>query len=87
MLILDYFQRLSQILCSVLQGTEVASLTGHSDRVLCVAAASSSKLCTAGLDHTLKMWEPVPQIKVKGHKGEVSAIVSDSGSKVVTGSR
>ena len=79
-----------QIIVVDLQPSELACLTGHSDRVLSVSCGSDNTLCTSSLDNTIRVWKPQLQVtadQVKGHDAEVTASCWPSGGDfVVTGS-
>ena len=66
--------------CFVLfQANTLACLTGHSDRVLAVAADKEGRLATAGLDRSLRLWAPslARNMKVTGqHEVEVTSVTT-----------
>ena len=66
------------VLC-LFQANVLASLTGHSDRVLAVAANKEGRLATAGLDRSLRLWAPslASQEKMTGrHEVEVTCVTA-----------
>ncbi|XP_033757244.1 LOW QUALITY PROTEIN: telomerase protein component 1-like [Pecten maximus] len=78
------------VLWKPLQANEMASLTGHSDRVVSVAANKDGHLCTTSLDKAIRLWEP--QLSTESATGVHNAPVtvvetSPDKSILLTGSR
>ncbi|XP_071942652.1 telomerase protein component 1-like [Antedon mediterranea] len=60
-----------------LQGNELSTLTGHSDRVTSVAVGKDGQLVTSSLDKTIKFWKyqvDADTEPLQGHNGEVTAM-------------
>eukprot|EP00058_Branchiostoma_floridae_P011084 XP_002596572.1 hypothetical protein BRAFLDRAFT_128562 [Branchiostoma floridae] len=74
-----------------LEGNEIRTLTGHSDRVLGVAMATNKHIVSSSLDGTVRLWNP--DLKQAGedgfsHDAEVTGVVFlPADSYVVTCSR
>nr|KAG5700929.1 hypothetical protein BaRGS_034214 [Batillaria attramentaria] len=69
-----------------LQANTLASLTGHSDRVLAVAVDKDGHVASAGLDNSLRLWAPklVNTMQVTGqHEAEVTCITAGPDRNVV----
>ena len=75
----------------VLQANTLASLSGHSDRVLAVAADTQGRVVTAGLDRSLRLWSPHlhSDLKISGqHNVEVTSLAAGlDGKSVLTSDR
>ncbi|XP_050397784.2 telomerase protein component 1 [Patella vulgata] len=73
-----------------LQAYELASLTGHSDRVISVAADRTGNVCTSSLDKSVRLWSPKlsEDIPVGRHDSDITFTVASIDKKMVlTGSR
>ncbi|XP_033107315.1 telomerase protein component 1-like [Anneissia japonica] len=61
-----------------LQGNELTTLSGHSDRVASVAVAKDGQLVTSSLDKTVKFWKYQVNTNkdepLQGHSGEVTGM-------------
>lgn len=78
------------VLWKPLQANEMAGLTGHSDRVVSVAADKDGRLCTTSLDKAIRLWEP--QLSTEAatdvHNAPVTFVeTSPDKSILLTGSR
>lgn len=72
------------------QANELASMTGHDDRVLSVASDSHGNLCTSSLDKSVRLWKPTLSSKTENlcHDDQVNfTSVSRNGNYLLTGSR
>lgn len=72
------------------QANELASMTGHDDRVLSVASDSHGNLCTSSLDKSVRLWKPTLSSKTENlcHDDQVNfTSVSRNGIYLLTGSR
>ena len=61
------------------QANTVACLTGHSDRVLAVAADKEGRVASAGLDRSLRLWAPgaTSRLDLSGqHQVEVTCVTA-----------
>ncbi|KAL4232139.1 hypothetical protein ACF0H5_009714 [Mactra antiquata] len=79
-------------LWSPLQANELASLTGHSDKVLSVASNNQGHVCTTSLDNSIKLWSCDQDANklIDQHNAPVTFVSSrmiDGSSYVLTGSR
>ncbi|KAK3095524.1 hypothetical protein FSP39_015646 [Pinctada imbricata] len=73
-----------------LQANELANLTGHSDRVISVAADTHGNICTTSLDKSVKLWKPElkPDRTQHGHNAEITfCVCSPHKDVLLTGSR
>ncbi|XP_019622302.1 PREDICTED: telomerase protein component 1-like [Branchiostoma belcheri] len=74
-----------------LEGNEIRTLTGHSDRVLGVAMAANSHIVSCSLDGTVRLWNPdLKQAEQDDfcHDAEVTGVVFlPSGGHVISCSR
>lgn len=76
--------------CCLFQANELASMTGHDDRVLSVASDSHGNLCTSSLDKSVRLWKPTLSSKTENlcHGDQVNfTSVSKNGNYLLTGSR
>ena len=78
---------ISNIVC--FQGNELASLTGHSDRVVSAAVSNKGCLVTGSLDNTVRIWNIHDGSTIPGsHNAPVSAVASNRrGTLAATASR
>ncbi|XP_021378535.1 telomerase protein component 1-like [Mizuhopecten yessoensis] len=78
------------VLWKPLQANEMANLTGHSDRVVSVAANKDGHLCTTSLDKAIRLWEPQlsTETATDVHNAPVTFVeTSPDKSLLLTGSR
>lgn len=66
----------------------MASLTGHSDRVLSVTADSQGQVASCSLDKTVRVWKPKLQdsLDVSKHDAPVTFVTSTNADLIISGS-
>ncbi|XP_014669734.1 PREDICTED: telomerase protein component 1-like [Priapulus caudatus] len=69
-----------------LEGNELMTLDGHSDRVLAVTMTNKEKIVTSSLDCSVRVWQAVRETMQDQHRGEVTCVAA-SGKYAVTGGR
>ncbi|XP_059178831.1 telomerase protein component 1-like [Physella acuta] len=73
-----------------LQCHSLASLTGHSDRVLSIQADKHNHIISCSLDQTVRLWQPNlrDEINLSKHDAPITFIdVSSTGEMAISGSR
>ena len=69
-----------------LQGNEICTLSGHSDRVVAVGCSGKGTMATSSLDKSIRIWQPVTEeetrSKAQGHNAEVTCVVLSQNGKI-----